>query len=141
MTDTRSTALVRLGDTDLTVADPAEDIRGRTVVDTVGREIGEVDGLLIDTQEAKVRLLEVASGGFLGIGKDKTLIPVDAIAKIDGNNVHLGQTSEHVAGAPDYDPSLAADASYFRDLYGYYGVTPFWGMGYVYPAYPYYRMR
>jgi sporulation protein YlmC with PRC-barrel domain len=107
------------------------------VVDTVGRVVGKVDGLLIDNQEAKVRFLEVVSGGFLGLGKDTMLIPVDAIAKIEGDHVHLGQTSEHVAGAPAYDPDLI-DADYFRNLYGYYGVTPFWGMGYVYPAYPYY---
>ncbi len=141
MTDANRAKLVKLGDTDLTVADKAEDIRGRKVLDKAGQEIGEVDALLIDDQESKVRFLEVASGGFLGIGKDKVLIPVDAIAKIDGDHVHIDQTREHVAGAPDYDPSLAEDVDYYGGLYGYYGYSPYWGMGYAYPAYPHYGMR
>jgi len=57
--------LVRLSDTELTIANPAEDIRGRAVVDRDGEDIGEVEDLLIDAQEKRVRMLEVASGGFL----------------------------------------------------------------------------
>lgn len=139
-TDTQRAGLVKLGDTDLTVADPAEDIRGRMVLDRAGDEIGKVDALFIDDQETKVRFLEVSSGGFLGIGSDKVLIPVDAITRID-EHVHIDQTRQHVAGAPKYDPSLAADydTDYWGGAYGYYGYTPYWGPGYIYPAYPFYR--
>jgi hypothetical protein len=56
-------ALVRLSNTDLTVADRADDIRGLDVLDISGEELGEVDDLLIDNAERKVRFLEVASGG------------------------------------------------------------------------------
>lgn len=73
--------LEKLGEAKLTVADPKEDIRGRKVLDKNGDEIGKVDDLLIDESEHKVRLLEVESGGFLGLGETKVLIPVDAITK------------------------------------------------------------
>jgi sporulation protein YlmC with PRC-barrel domain len=63
--ETKAT-LVRLSDTELTMADGADDIRGRDVVDISGEELGEVDDLLIDDGERKVRFLEVASGGFPG---------------------------------------------------------------------------
>ena len=139
MDDDRITRLVRLGETDLTVKDPAEDIRGRAVVDRAGEEIGQIDALLIDEPEANVRFLEVASGGFLGIGEDKRLIPVDAITRIDANQVHIDVTREHVAGAPAYDPALTTDNRYYGDLYGYYGYAPYWGPGYVYPGFPFYR--
>ncbi len=139
MTESTRGTLVKLGDTDLTVADPAEDVRGRTVVDRHGEEVGTVDDLLIDDREHKVRFLRVAAGGFLGLGQEKFLIPVDALTRIGGDAVHIDQTREHVAGGPRYDPDLAEDLGYWADAYGYYGYGPYWGPGYVYPPYPYYR--
>ncbi len=133
-----SSNLVKLGDTDLTVADPAEDIRGRTILDADRNEIGMVDGLLLDQDEGKVRLLEAGAGGFLGIGEKKFLIPVDAITRIDDEHVHIDRSREHVAGAPEYDPELANRADYYNSVYGYWGYAPYWAPGYVYPAYPYY---
>ncbi len=139
MSDTTTRgSLVKLGDTDLDVADPAEDVRGRTVLDRNGQEIGEVDGLMIDDRENKVRFLQVGSGGFLGIGKDKALVPVEAVTRIDADHVHIDRTREHVAGSPPYDPDLTYDTDYWGGVYGHYGYTPYWGPGYVYPTYPYY---
>jgi len=138
MAVTKSSNLVKLGDTDLTVADPSEDIRGLSVVDKAGEEIGHVDALLVDAAENKVRFLQVASGGFLGIGERTFLLPVDAVAKIDDDHVHVDQTRERVAGSPAYDPDLAYEQDYYGGLSGYYGFAPYWGAGYVYPGYPYY---
>jgi sporulation protein YlmC with PRC-barrel domain len=137
MTDLKNRELIKLGDTDLTVANPDEDIRGRSVVDSAGEKIGEVDALLIDDTSVKVRFMDVASGGFLGIGDKHVLIPVDAITRIDKDNVYINQTGERIKGAPEYDPNLVSD-NYYSDLYGYYGYTPYWMSGYAYPAYPYY---
>lgn len=130
--------LVKLGDTDMTVADPAEDIRGRKVIEQGGEEIGEVEGLMLDSHESKVRFLQVASGGFLGIGEKKFLVPVDAITRIDNDHVHVNQSREHLAGAPAYDPDLVTDEDYYANVYGYYGYAPYWTAGYAYPAYPYF---
>jgi len=35
--------------------------------DKDGRDLGTIEGLLIDEAERKVRFMEVASGGFLGL--------------------------------------------------------------------------
>lgn len=128
--------LVKLGQTDLTVEDPREDVRGRKVLDRDGEELGRVHGLMIDDRENKVRFLEVSGGGFLGIGDHTVLIPVDAITKIDDEHVHVDQTRQHVAGGPKYDPDLAKYPDYWLGYYGYYGVSPFWAPGYMYPGYP-----
>jgi sporulation protein YlmC with PRC-barrel domain len=136
MHETKAT-LLRLSDTDLTLADRTEDIRGRNVMDLSGEELGEVDDLLIDDQEHKVRFLQVASGGFLGLGATKFLIPVEAITRITADTVYINQRREHVAGAPRYDPALI-DERYVSDVYGHYGYPPYWGPGYKYPPYPYY---
>ncbi len=115
--------LSRLGDNDKTVSGADEDIRGRTVRDKDGHELGKVDGLLVDDVEQRVRFMEVATGGFLGLGGSRTLIPVEAITRIEAEEVHISHTREHVAGAPHYDPQLTVvqDASFWSGLYPYYG--------------------
>lgn len=120
----------RLRDTHKTVAVADEDIRGRMVRDKDGQEIGKIEGFLLDDVEEKVRFIEVASGGFLGLGETKSFIPVDAITRITGDDVFISHSREHVAGAPRYDPSLVmADARYFFDLYPYYGFQ--WRQGFA----------
>lgn len=130
--------LMKLSDTDETVINPDEDIRGRPVKDRDGEDLGTVDDLLVDTSESKVRFLIVASGGILGLGEQKSFVPVDAVTRVLADEVHVDQTKQHVAGAPAYDPELAKAQNFYEDIYGYYGLTPFWGAGYAYPGYPYY---
>jgi sporulation protein YlmC with PRC-barrel domain len=125
-------------DAHFTTRDRAEDIRHRKVVDAAGKDIGEIDALLIDDQEKKVRFLRIASGGFLHLGQSKVLVPVEAITKIDHDVVHIDQTHERIATAPSYDPELIDDRPYYDNLYTYYGYPAYWGAGYVYPPYPYY---
>lgn len=142
--DTRrapAATLLQLSDTGQTVADPAEDVRGRTVLDKKGEELGKVDALFVDDREYKVRFLRVASGGFLGLGETTVLVPVDAITRITDDAVHIDTTREHVAGAPAYTPELADDYTYYGGLYSHYGYAPFWGAGYMYPSYPFYDLE
>jgi hypothetical protein len=114
--------LSRLHDNDKTVASSDEDIRGRMVKDKDGRDIGRIEHLLIDDVERKVRLMEIASGGFLHLGERKSYIPVEAITRITDQEVFISPTAEHVAGAPSYDPDLVAIPSDdYRGLYPYYG--------------------
>ena len=138
----KTATLVRLSDTELTVADPAEDIRDRDVVDRDGAELGSVADLFIDRSDKRVRFLEVTSGGFLGIGATKFLIPVEAITRISADTVYVNQTRQHIANAPAYDPDLihedVGEDSYYGDVYRHYGYPPYWGPGYTYPSYPYY---
>jgi len=136
-TNDMNARLVRLSDTNLTLADHAEDITGLKVVDITGEELGTVNDLFIDEQERKVRFLEVSSGGFLGLGATKFLLPVEAITRISVDMVHINQSRERVAGAPQYDPTLVEER-YVSDVYSHYGYPPYWGPDYHYPPYPYY---
>lgn len=127
--------LTRMSDTSYRFTNSEEDIRGRKVLDRSQDEIGKVDDLFIDTGEGKIRFLEISSGGFLGLGETKFLIPVDAITSINETEVHIDQTREKIAGAPRYQPELV-DAALLTDTYDYYGYMPYWGVGYSYPAFP-----
>ncbi len=127
--------LVKLSETDLTVADAEQDIRGRAVVDENGEHLGTVEDLLIDTTHKKVRFLDVGSGGFLGIGEKTIIIPVDAISDIGEDKVVIRHSRGQVANAPRYVPELADDA-YLHALYGYFGYAPYWAPGYICPPFP-----
>ncbi len=133
MADER-TVLIDLDDTDLTVANPEEDIRGRPVIDRNGQEVGEVDGLMIDEDEQRVRFLEVGSGGVLGLGKKTRLIPVNAIESVD-EAIRVDTTVQDVVDSPVYDPELMQEPSYL-DFYDHYGVPPHWARGYLPPMWP-----
>lgn len=132
--------IVSMNDAELTPRDPAEDVRGHTVVDADGNHIGKVEDVMLDEHESKVRFLQVGAGGFLGIGERKFLIPVDAISGIDDDTVRVDRSREHIAAAPEYDPALVHDDSVdlWERAYAHYGYAPFWGDGYMYPAYPFY---
>ncbi|HEY9012234.1 MAG TPA: PRC-barrel domain-containing protein [Devosia sp.] len=136
MTEFEAT-LVSINETGLTTQDPTEDVRDREVRDANGAKIGHVKDLLVDEKEQKVRLIEVAHGGLLGIGESRVLLPVDLITAIDDEAVYFLRDREQVSGAPKYDPQLVPEREYYDQLFGYYGVAPYWTAGYVYPAYPY----
>lgn len=131
--------LKKISDSNQTVASPEEDVRGRTVCNTVGEDLGTVDDLLIDEEEGKVRFLLVGHGGFLGIGEKSSFIPVDAVTRVTEDQVYIHHSREHVAGAPGYDPGLVDESGYYDKVYDHYGYGPFWGPGYVYPGFPLFR--
>ncbi len=141
----RTHTLVNLSEERLTLAEPAEDIRGFDVIDRHGDDIGSIEDLLVDDGDRKVRFMQVKSGGFLGLGGKTFHIPIDAITSIHDGHVHIDQTREHVGGAPDYDPDVVAEEAdvvrergYYEGVYRHYGYSPFWAPGYVYPGYPHY---
>ena len=132
--------LRRLREIGETVERPDEDVRGRKVLDHAGTRVGTVDGLMVDDAQNKVRFLRVEAGGFLGIGATHLMIPVDAITGVTADAVTIDRAGEQLRGAPGYDPTLInePDEHYWGNVYGYYGYAPYWGMGYMYPRYPYY---
>ncbi|MBT8218168.1 MAG: PRC-barrel domain-containing protein [Acidimicrobiia bacterium] len=142
MANVATASLVRLGkEKDLKLADSDQDIRGFKVLDKEGAEIAQVEDLLFDESEKKVRFLMVGSGGHgpAKIGKKKkSLIPVDAIAAIDQKTVTVDQSGADIIGAPDYDPEIVeVPKEYWDRVYGWYGYYPYWGPYYRYPHWGY----
>jgi sporulation protein YlmC with PRC-barrel domain len=135
---TKSGALQKLSDSGLTLSDPSQDIRGRKVVDKSGDEIGHVSHLFIDEDERKVRMLEIAAGGFLGLGERHFLVPVDAVTSVTKEAVQVNESRDRIVKSPSYDPPLvvAPTQMYWEPFYGYYGLSPYWAPGYTYPHFP-----
>ncbi|WP_045741573.1 PRC-barrel domain-containing protein [Actinoplanes rectilineatus] len=134
----RNATMIRLSDSDKAVADPSLDIRGRIVKDIDGSDVGRIDDLLIDADEQRIRFLLVEHGGILGFGATPSYIPVDAVVEVTADEVRIDRTSGHVAGTPGYDPDLVDhDDDYYANVYGHYGLSPYWAPGYTYPMRPY----
>ncbi len=123
MTDRTDTGfgLVRLSNSEFTLEDPTQDVRGLDVCDNNGEEIGTVEDLYVDEEEQKVRFLDVGAGGFLGLGRKNLLIQVEAVREVDEDKIVVGQSREKVAGSPPFDTDVVPQAPYQRELYDYYG--------------------
>lgn len=133
MTRKNGVGLLALKDSDLRLTHAEDDVRGLTVVDAQGDPIGEVDDLVVDEEERRARFLVVASGGFLGLGETKRLVPVDAVTAVD-DLVHLQSSRDEVHGTLEYDPELEPWPD-LGEVYSAYGYTPFWGPGYISPSF------
>lgn len=134
MSPARIASLSRVGHTSVSLAEPAEDLREREVVDSEGKAVGTVRDLMVDPDERHVRFVIVSAGPFIGSTGRELMIPIDAITHIGRGDVQIDRRREEAAAAPSYDPVLAGDAGYCAGIYGWYGYTPFWQPGYAYPS-------
>ena len=116
----------------------APDIRGHTVRDSHHDEIGHVSGLFIDRELRKVRMLEIRVGGFLGIGNRHFLLPVDAMMSVSRDASFGRRNARAHRGVAGYDPDLIVEPfeQSWEPFYGYYGLSPYWSAGYLYPEFP-----
>ena len=117
--------LVRLSDSGLVLEDLAQDVRGLDVYDNDGDQIGTVEDLYADAEERKVRFLDVAAGGFLGLGEKRFLIPVEAVSEVrEDGVVVVDQKRRKVAESPLFDADVVPQPLYQHELYKYYGYLP-----------------
>lgn len=97
------------------------------VYDVGGEEIGTVGDVYVDSAERKMRFLDVAAGGFLGLGERHFLIPIDAVGEIGEDRVTLNRSREEVVDSPMFDPSAMPSSQRQRDVHEHYDlplVTP-----------------
>ncbi len=124
-TRSASPGLVRLNNSELVLEDRTQDVRGMDVYDDDGDRIGRVEDLYADTQERKVRFLDVSAGGFLGLGGKRFLVPVEAVGEVrEDGGVVVGQGRGKVADSPPFDTRVVPQPPYQRRVYEYYGYPP-----------------
>ena len=105
---------------------PAGDPRGLVVVDPHQHRVGEVDGLIVDLDAHRTRLLVVATAGLAGLARTWRLIPVEAVTRV-GRRVHIDASHEQVHRGAPYQPGPSSTATY-DDVYDHYGYPPRWRM-------------
>ena len=90
---------------------PQRELRQRGIFDSGSRLIGHVENIYTDDEEGTFRFVDVAMGGFMGIGKKHRLVPVEAIAEEEpGSSITLRADQQTVESAPTLsDPHTAPD--------------------------------
>lgn len=97
-----------------------QNLIGTNVVGANGRDVGEVENLLVDSS-GRVRAAVLEWGGFLGLGEREALVPIERIRLGTNQNekAQLTMTREELEALPRYDRSKIAD----------YGREHGWGEG------------
>jgi hypothetical protein len=110
--DEHETGLAPIDDTDFKVADGDPDPRGWDVISADGREIGEIDDLIVDTAAHKVRYLVCElDEDELGLADEQDLhilIPAGR-ARLSPDDKKLmldGVTSSQIVSMPRYTGSI-----------------------------------
>jgi hypothetical protein len=88
---------------------PHHELRQKTVLDSGVRSTGSVDNLYVD-DDMNLQFVDVATSGFLGLGKKHHLVPVEAIAEEGLGSITLTVDQQTVESAPTLsDPHAAPD--------------------------------
>ena len=95
-------------DGDMTFTDAPDDLRDLVVVDPDAHRVGEVDGVVVDPTDRRMRMLVVGSGGILGLGRVRRLVPVEAIVEVS-DHVRIATSHRAVHLVDPYDPEESAD--------------------------------
>ena len=86
---------------------PQHELRQRGVFDSGDRLIGHVVNIYVDEEE-NFRFVDVAMGGFMGLGKKHHLVPVEAITEEEPGSITLRVDQQTVQSAPTLDDPQAA---------------------------------
>jgi hypothetical protein len=86
---------------------PQRELRQRSVFDSGDRLIGQVVNIYIDDEE-NFRFVDVAMGGFIGLGKKHHLVPVEAMAEEEPDSITLTVDQQTVQSAPMLGDAHAA---------------------------------
>lgn len=106
-------------------------VEGTGIYDRNGTHVGAVKRLMIDKKTGKIAYVVMASGGFLGVGEDKLIIPWGILTydtHLQGYRTSI--TEDRVRGAPDFyrDPNWDwSDRALERELHDHYGAKYYWG--------------
>jgi sporulation protein YlmC with PRC-barrel domain len=104
----------------------AEKVRGTTVYNSAGDDLGSIHDLMIDKRNGRVAYAVMSFGGFLGIGEKFHPLPWNTLTYDEskgGYNVDL--TSDQLRQAPSYSSDEMARFGSDGKVDTYYG-----GLGY-----------
>jgi hypothetical protein len=100
----------------------ASKVIGATIRNLAEEKLGTVDELLVNLKEGRVVTAVVATGGFLGVGDEKTLVPPMALQwDPSGEQVHLDASRDKLRSAPRYDEDALNDPAAVVGVYRLFG--------------------
>lgn len=106
---------------------------GKSLYDTDGEQIGEIQNFAIDTERNQVALVVVSFGGQFGFGDDYVAVPFQAFQPADdAEGLATDLTREELEGADRFSPNDWPDMTsrnVVRQAYEQFGYDPYWTQG------------
>jgi len=104
----------------------AAEIEGAAVQNTKGEKLGKVSKLLIDLKSGQVGYAIVSSGGVLGMGEKKYIVPFKALKPGESGTLLLDVPAGKLKEAPQGNIEQALNRKQGAEIHRFYGVAPYW---------------
>jgi sporulation protein YlmC with PRC-barrel domain len=105
----------------------SEDIQGTEVYGAGGKNIGEIDHLIIDKVSGRVAYAVMSFGGFVGLGHSHYPIPWGALTydtSLGGFRTNI--TEQQLRDAPEFSDDSWQDRDWEARTHQYYGTPTYW---------------
>ena len=105
----------------------SEDIQGTEVYGAGGKNIGEIDHLIIDKMSGRVAYAVMSFGGFVGLGHSHYPIPWGALTydtSLGGFRTDI--TEQQLRDAPEFSDDSWQDRDWETRTHQYYGTPSYW---------------
>lgn len=108
----------------------ADTLAGDKVVNAAGEDLGKIEDFMLDVESGRIRYAVLSFGGVLGIGSKLFAVPPEALTvDMPNKRLILDIDRTRLENAPGFDkdnwPNFA-DPALGREIYDYYGRTPYW---------------
>jgi hypothetical protein len=105
----------------------SEHILGATVFNDKGKEIGQIDHLMIDPETGRARYAVVNFCGFMCLRPGHHAVPWSALCyDKDRQRYTSDVTAEQLEAAPDYDARSWTDRDWETRVHAHYKARPYW---------------
>ena len=101
-------------------------LTGLTVQNPQGEKLGEISEVLVDVQDGQLGYAIVSSGGVLGMGEQKYIVPFRALQLGEGDTLLLDIPADRFKQAPQGQVEQAFSQDKGRQIHQFYGVSPYW---------------
>ena len=100
------------------------------VVNQAGETLGKFEDFMVDLETGRIRYAVLSFGGVLGFGNKLFAVPAEALNVDPGaGRLVLDVDKSLLEHAPGFDRDTwpdFADPAFGREIYRYYGRTPYW---------------
>jgi hypothetical protein len=107
----------------------SEDVQGTTVYSPDGKNIGEIDHLIIDKLSGRVAYAVMSFGGFMGLGHNHYPIPWSVLTydrSLGGFRTNI--TENQLKDAPEFSDDSWQDRDWEVRTHRHYGAPAYWEM-------------
>lgn len=115
-----------------------DNLNGAEIRNQQGENIGEIDSVLVDVRTGQVGFVTLGSGGVLGVGEERYIVPFNALQNDTSQDTEgalgmsqmrftLNKSKEELKRVPEGDIQEAlSQEDETRGIFEHYGVAPYW---------------